>query len=169
MGAPIIFNGAFAKTLTANIKMSENIKLFSGDTDDPTSVAKDAPQGSLYFRSGTAEIYKKTDSGSTTNWELVVTGTPNPVSVSSISGTVGLTSGTTYLVDTSGGVATLTMPTAVNNGFVFIKDSAGNSVANNITINRNTADVIDGATSVVINSDYGSLYLVSDGTDWFVL
>ena len=169
MGAPIIFNGAFAKTLTESVKLAENIRLITGDTDDPTSVAKDAPEGSLYFRDGTDEIYKKTDNGSSTNWEALVSGSVNPFSVSSISGTVSLASGTTYLVDTSGGVATLTLPAPSANAYVYVKDSTGDANTNNITINRNSTEDIDGAASVVIDSDYGSVLIVSDSTDWFIL
>lgn len=68
--AAVIFNGSFVKTLKDNIKVGvgENIFLMSGDSDDPTSVAKDAPEGSIYWRLGTSEIYQKLDNGSSTSW-----------------------------------------------------------------------------------------------------
>lgn len=68
--AAVIFSGAYVKALKDNLKMGvgENIFILTGDSDDPTSVAKDAPQGSLYFRDGTSEIYQKLDNGSTTNF-----------------------------------------------------------------------------------------------------
>lgn len=70
----VIFKGADVQTLKDNIALgtSQHIKILSGDTDNPTSVAKSAPQGSLYFRSGTTEVYRKLDNGSSTNWELQV-------------------------------------------------------------------------------------------------
>jgi len=66
--------GDFTVFLKANQKLgllSTSIQIITNDTDDPTSVAKDAPIGSWYIRSGTNEWYRKTDAGSTTNWVLV--------------------------------------------------------------------------------------------------
>jgi hypothetical protein len=62
----------------------------------------------------------------------------------------------------------LTLPAPALDIFVRVKDN-GNSEANNITINPNAAETIDGASSYVINSNYGSVVLVSDGTHWFLL
>lgn len=74
----VIFSGSDVKTLKDNINVNDNITVLTGDTDDPTSVAKSANQGSLYFRSGTDELYKKDDNGSSTNWSLVSAATvPN--------------------------------------------------------------------------------------------
>lgn len=67
MGATI-FNGAFIKALKANFKFLENVFIITDQAADPTSVAYSAPIGSLYFRNGTNEIYKKQDNGSSTNW-----------------------------------------------------------------------------------------------------
>ena len=47
-----------------------------------------------------------------------------------------------------------------------IKDVAGNAKTNNITIQRQGSDTIDGLTSVVINANYGSMSFYSDGTTW---
>ena len=71
MGSPIIFNGNYAKILKGDLKLADNAYLVTDQTADPTSTAYDAPQGSLYFRNGTNQIYRKTDNGSTTNWVLI--------------------------------------------------------------------------------------------------
>lgn len=69
--SPFIFNGDFAKSIKANLKLDENVFLITDQSADPTAVAYSAPVGSLYFRNGTSEIYKKTDAGSSTNWKRV--------------------------------------------------------------------------------------------------
>lgn len=71
--SPFIFNGDFAKAIKANLKLDENVFVITDQSADPTAVAYSAPIGSLYFRSGTSEVYKKLDAGSSTNWKLLET------------------------------------------------------------------------------------------------
>lgn len=67
-----IFNAGTVKILKRILRFKDsNVEIITGDSDDPTSVAKDAPQGSLYIRFGAAEVYLKTDAGSSTNWNLL--------------------------------------------------------------------------------------------------
>jgi len=89
-------------------------------------------------------------------------------SVQSTSGTSSLTANETYIVDTSTVAATLTLPAPTPNTFIRIKDN-GNAEANNITINTPGAQTIDGQASHVINSNYGSIVLVSDASNWYIL
>jgi hypothetical protein len=70
VGAPIIFSGNDAKTLKSNIDLNGNAKILSGSVD-PTSVATSAPKGSIYLNTSTGLIYRKTDSGSSTNWSTL--------------------------------------------------------------------------------------------------
>lgn len=63
----VIFSGSDVKTLKANIDLFGQSKIMSG-TVDPTSVATSAPKGTLYLNSSSAIVYRKTDSGSSTNW-----------------------------------------------------------------------------------------------------
>ena len=72
------------------------------------------------------------------------------------------------LVNTSGGPVTITLPTPTNGRVLKVKDSTGNAGTNNITINPHASETIDGAASKVINFNYGSVNLVSDGTNWFL-
>lgn len=70
--SPIIWNGKTAKNLTGIFKFKDNKRIISGSAD-PTAVAQDALEGSLYMSSnGTA--YIKNDNGSTTNWSALSTG-----------------------------------------------------------------------------------------------
>lgn len=66
-----IFNGSAIKLLKDILKFKSGILLITNDPDDPSSVAKSAPQGSIYIRLGAGDIYIKQDSGSSTNWSLV--------------------------------------------------------------------------------------------------
>ena len=72
-GKAVIFNGSDVKALKSNFKFkSSDLRFITNDTDDPSSVAKTGAEGSLYFQSGTGTIYRKTDSGSSTNWTQIV-------------------------------------------------------------------------------------------------
>ena len=66
---------------------------------------------------------------------------------------------------------TLPLANAVPAGWqVTVKDESGGALTNNITIARAGADTIDGATSNVINLNYGSRTIYSDGVSkWFVI
>ena len=75
--------------------------------------------------------------------------------------------GFTYLINT-GTAVTVSLPSAVTNAAIVIKDSAGTAATNNITINRADSATIDGATSQTISSNYGAMKLISDGTNWFI-
>ena len=90
--------------------------------------------------------------------------------VSSVSGTFGVVSGTTYLVDTSGGVATANLPAPAANTWIRIKDSGFNANTNNITVARNGSESIENvAGNFTLDSDGEQAVFVSDGTDWFRL
>lgn len=67
-----VFNGTAVKILKKILRFKDsNVEIITGDTDNPTSVAKNAPQGSIYIRSGTGVAYIKQDSGSSTNWNEI--------------------------------------------------------------------------------------------------
>ena len=76
-----------------------------------------------------------------------------------------------YLIDTNTNntAYTLNLFSAVGNtgAEVIIKDSGGDASSYNITIDGNGSETIDGSTTIVINSNYGRLHLVSNGTSWF--
>ena len=170
--AAVIFNGENVKALKNNLIFKSDTRVMTGDTDDPTSVAKSADIGSIYIRSGTREIYVKTDNGSTTNWDRFDTSVATVVfDVSSVSADPApAVNGATYLVDTSGGAVTITLPTPSADAFVRIKDSAFNANTNNITVARSGSEEIEGvAGNYTMDSDGESAAFVSDGTDWFRL
>ena len=75
-------------------------------------------------------------------------------------------------VDTSSAVSSIQLPgtSGVRSGFLLIIKDIGNSAStNNITITPAGSDKIDSASSIVINVDYASVSLVSDGSgQWHV-
>jgi len=75
------------------------------------------------------------------------------------------------LSDTTSTAFTITLGTAaVSAGKQqTIKDSGGNANTNNITIETEASETIDGASSSSIATNYGSLTVISDGTHWFII
>jgi len=85
-----------------------------------------------------------------------------------------------YCVFLTGNSFTTTLPSAAgptvpslglsNQGRILIfMDSAGNAAAQPKTLSPVGGALIDGATSYVINTNYGAVTLVSDGTNWNVV
>jgi hypothetical protein len=114
--------------------------------------------------------------GTTGQVLTVVSGAPSWASnaggfvVSTISGNTSAVSGTTYLVNTSGGAFNLTLPTPASGAFVRVKDTKGTFNTNNLTIVRSGSEKIENvAASYVASASFSSVTLLSDGTDWFLI
>jgi hypothetical protein len=56
-----------------------------------------------------------------------------------------------------------------NTGVVTIKDKTGTATVNNITVNANGAETIDGAGSFLVPINYESITLVFSGTEWSIV
>ncbi len=69
------------------------------------------------------------------------------------------------------GTCAIDLPTAqvLAGRTIVIKDIGGNAGTNNLTVTTEGAELIDGAATVVINTDYGKVTLQSDGTDWYTI
>jgi hypothetical protein len=80
---------------------------------------------------------------------------------------------TDYLiaVTSTASARTINLPTAASmTGRVYvIKDESGAAGTNNITIDGNASETIDGATTLVISSNYGTATIYSNGTAWFTI
>mgnify|MGYP003123500482 FL=1 len=74
-------------------------------------------------------------------------------------------------VNSSGGAATINLQSASGNAgrILIIKDETGQANVNNITINRNGSDMIDGQTSITINTSKTAMILVSTGSTWLIV
>jgi hypothetical protein len=76
------------------------------------------------------------------------------------------------LCDSSGGAFSLTLPSpALLTGKVFsIKDTKGTAQTNNITIIPHAGEMIEGlASNYLFQTNFGSLNLKSDGTNWWLV
>ena len=71
----------------------------------------------------------------------------------------------------TGAVTSLTLTSAqtLEGRMLIIKDAGGNANTNNITIDTEASETIDGQATNVISTDYGVVRLYSDGTNWFVI
>ena len=77
--------------------------------------------------------------------------------------------GIVHRLDPTSGAQAGTLPTAAGlAGLTVIFKNVGAST-NTITINANGAETIDGAGSATITSAYGTLRLMSDGTNWMLV
>ncbi len=66
---------------------------------------------------------------------------------------------------------TITLPPAIDmiNRLLYVKDISGNAAANNITVDADGAETIDGAATSVISSNYGIIMLYCNGENWYKL
>ena len=79
---------------------------------------------------------------------------------------------TDYIVGVTSTAAarTITLPaaaTATVGKTYIIKDESGAAATNNITVQGNAAETIEGSNTKLINTNYGVLRLYTDGTSWF--
>lgn len=74
-------------------------------------------------------------------------------------------------VTSTASARTITLPAvAGTTGRVYvIKDESGGAATNNITIDGNASETIDGATTKVINTNYGTSTIYSNGSAWFTI
>lgn len=74
-----------------------------------------------------------------------------------------------YGVTDTSAARTITLATAdTTDGLVImVKDESGGAATNNITVDTQGAETIDGASSIAISANYGVLRMYSDGTNWF--
>lgn len=66
------------------------------------------------------------------------------------------------------GASTVNLPAGVAGQYFVIIDGNGDATTNNITINPNGTETINGAASLVISSDNDAVVLVFHGTNWSV-
>jgi DUF4097 and DUF4098 domain-containing protein YvlB len=75
------------------------------------------------------------------------------------------------LLVTTGGI-TVTLPSAATFGsgaVIYIKDRDGNAAGSAITVDAAGSETIDGNLTFSISSNYQSLTLLSDGTNWSII
>jgi len=95
-------------------------------------------------------------------------GLPSPVAVTTVITTPYLALSTDYMlaVDVAG-PASIVLPVSPIGTVYIIKDIDGDASINPITVTASTT--IDGAASALINTDYGSITLIFNGTEWNIV
>lgn len=164
-----IFAGSKVKALKNTLSLNGGADIISSTTD-PTSSAVDAVPGSLLLNTSTGKMYRKNDSGSSTNWTEVGSGGGGINYILNPSADSGVTGWATYAdaagaapVDGTGGSANITWATTSSNplrgstGFLLTKDAAnrqGQGVSYDFTIDR--ADTTGGIGPAVqqVSFDY---------------
>lgn len=70
----------------------------------------------------------------------------------------------------TGAVTSLMIPTeqTTEGRVLIVKDAGGSAGTNNITIETEGSEKIDGDFTLVINSDHSAINLYSDGSNWFI-
>lgn len=128
--------------------------------------------GNLYYTNSAGTAIQITSGGSV----IAAPGAAISFTVTATSGdlSIGPSDGFVVVsVNTSTTANEITLPnaSAVSTGRIYIvKDSSGDANVNAITITPNGTDTIDGAASVTVDSSYGSLMLIGDGSsNWQIV
>ena len=140
-------------------------------------VSSTAGRSSVYIYTGspstlafTVDEVQRITIGATSSAAVHVVNGGMRHTVRSISGATTLDTTTTdyiVLANSSSAGFTITLPAATSGRKLIIKDSGGSAQTNNITISP-ASGTIDGASTFVLNNNYQSVDLVSDGTNWFI-
>ena len=144
-------------------------------SDIPTGGTRDVFKLASWLRAGLVFAAAQTWSGIKTFSSGIVNGGSLTTPVTTVAAATYDLLATDLLVHvdytTTGAVTSLTLPTAqvADGRRVIIKDVDGNAGTNNITIDTEGSETIDGAATLVIAANYGFAELYCDGTNWFVL
>jgi hypothetical protein len=186
MGSSVIFSGTKVKTLKGTIDLNGGNDIISSTTD-PTSSAVSANIGSLLLNSSNGKLYRKNDSGSSTNWtEVGASGQAGINYIANSNAATNTTGWNTYAdaagaqpVDGTGGSPNVTWTRSTTTplrgaaDFEFAKDAAnrqGQGVSDDFTIDN--ADIAKPLTVTfdyeVVSGTYATgdltVYLIADPT-----
>jgi len=75
----------------------------------------------------------------------------------------------TILCDASGKALTVNLPAAANVNKQVFNIKKTDATANTITVDGNSTETIDGATTYVITTQYESITIQCDGSDWHII
>lgn len=165
MSKPWIFEDSLtAKAFRRSLNLNDLAKVLTGD-DDPTSVAQDAPQGSVYMRTGASggSFFLKQDAGSSTNWTAVQVGVPAAATTKTGPENVGVTlSAGTFTVTQANGNAI-----SSNVSFVNIQSQAQIGEVVRLAIDNAITHTFDDAagTSDIIGEQFGKTTGIASGND----
>jgi hypothetical protein len=157
----LAWNGYSATQLKTTSYQAQGGTLSSSTTNAVYSVA-----GNLYWNNGGGTAVQITNGGGL-NISSLITSVWSPYSTSTDYTILAADPYSYIAVVTSIGARVITLPAANAVAFgryYWIVDTSGNAYTNNLTIECVGLDDIDGATSAVVNVNYGGVLLVSDGS-----
>lgn len=169
-GIDINANLTFANFHITNLGASQFNNLSATLSGALNSNSVYVKSGDLYFTNNAGVVIQLTSGGS-------IVSTPSAVQsfgMSAVTTDVTIGPAETYVfltVDTNAARSiTLPLASSVAIGRTYIiKDKNGLADTNNITLNRQGSDLIDSATSQVLNSPYSSTWVIGDGIGaWYI-
>jgi hypothetical protein len=96
-------------------------------------------------------------------------GNPSPVAVTDVAVATYTALPTDYfLCVLTNAPVTITLPTGVSGTIYIVKDCFGAAATNPVTIQGTGGQLVDGSTAT-INTNFGSLQFVFNGTDWSIV
>lgn len=97
-------------------------------------------------------------------------GNPSPVTVTEVTTPEYTATATDYFlcVDTSTTPVAITLPTGILGTVYIVKDCTGDAATNNITVAGTGGELVDGSTAT-INTSYGSLSFIFNGSEWSIV
>jgi len=153
-----------SSTLTGphSVKFNDDgTKLFVGSRDDNTiyqySLSTPYDVTSLSYTGNNSKIDEPMGIDFNSDGSKLFIGSTDSSAVKSYDSTTGTSSVTLSSSDTTSGK------------IIRVMDKNGNASSNNITVDTESSETINGETSAVLNSDWESLTFQSDGTDWFIV
>jgi hypothetical protein len=97
-------------------------------------------------------------------------GNPSPVAVTDVATPTYTALSTDYfLCVLTNGLVTITLPTGILGTVYIVKDCAGLAATNPITIQGTGGQLIDGVANATINTNFGSVTFIFDGTEWNIV
>jgi len=97
-------------------------------------------------------------------------GNPSPVAVTDVVTATYTALATDYfLCVLTNGLVTITLPAGTLGRVYMVKDCFGAAATNPITIQGTGGQLVDGAAAATINTNYGSLQFVFNGTGWSIV
>lgn len=173
----VIFAGTKVKALKKILDLKDGIQIISS-TVDPTSVAVNAPLGSILVNESTGDVYKKADSGSSTNWvplggsqiSIGSRGSPRTITTAGLTVALGHLSGVKYALQKiylqgSGGELDITAVPQIQAGTLDGQQLqlVGRDDANTVLFQDGDGLSLNGDASL---GEDMTLTLSWDGTNW---
>lgn len=75
----------------------------------------------------------------------------------------------TIIVDATTGIITITLPTAADNVGRILNIKKIDATGNNVVVDGNTTELIDGGSTATITTQYQSITVHCDGSQWWIL